>query len=189
MILLFDNYDSFTYNLLDYLKQLNAEVLVLRNDAKSLEEIKQLSIEGIVISPGPGTPSNAGILHVLVKHYYNKLPILGICLGHQAIGEFFGAELVKANKPMHGKISEIVHSNHPMFNNVPMQFTAMRYHSLILKNLPNELKVTAKTNTDEIMAFAHTILPIWGIQFHPESVLTTHGLQMIKNWLELVKKI
>ncbi len=186
MILLFDNYDSFTYNLLDYLKQLKANVLVIRNDEKSLEEITQLNVEGIVISPGPETPSKAGILPELIKYYYNKVPILGICLGHQAIGEYFGARLVKADKPMHGKVSVVMHNNHIMFSHIPLYFEAMRYHSLQLINLPKELNCTAETEQKEVMAFAHFTLPIWGIQFHPESVLTPHGLQMIKNWYDLV---
>ncbi len=187
MILLYDNYDSFTYNLLDYLEQLGAECIVVRNDEKSLEELQSLNFNGIVISPGPGRPKDAGNLMQLIKHYHQVLPILGICLGQQAIGEYFGAQLVKAKNPMHGKTSLIKHQQHAMFKDVPLEFNAMRYHSLILENLPNELIATASSSENEIMAIAHQQYAIWALQFHPESILSEYGMTMLNNWLSEFK--
>lgn len=183
MILLFDNYDSFTYNLLDLVKQLNAPVKVVRNDEFTLSEIISLRPTALLISPGPGRPEQSGILMELLKHYHSKIPILGVCLGMQAIGLHFGAKLVHATQPMHGKTSRIEHTNHIMFKNVPLQTEMMRYHSLILKDLPNELEVTAFTNTGEIMGIAHKKLPIWAVQFHPESILSKDGPLIIGNWI------
>lgn len=187
MILLVDNYDSFTYNLLDYLEQLGASCKVIRNDEYSLSEIIAMEPEAIVISPGPGRPAESGILAELIAYYHDKLPLLGICLGHQAIGEYYGARLQKAAQPMHGKTSVIRHNGHPMFSGIPENMEVMRYHSLILENVPAPLLVTARTAGSEIMAMAHPVLPIWSFQFHPESVLTAFGLTLINNWLSLIK--
>ncbi len=185
MLLLFDNYDSFTYNLQDYFLQLGKPCLVIRNDEMQLNEIEALQPEGIVISPGPETPSKAGILPELILHFHHRLPLLGICLGHQGIGEFFGADLVHAAQPMHGKTSVITHTGHPVFEQVSNPFTAMRYHSLILKNLDRTpLDVIAQSEHGEPMAVAHPTLKICGIQFHPESILTPDGILMLRNWLQ-----
>lgn len=183
MVLLFDNYDSFTYNLLDLLKQFRVEVRVVRNDELTLSEIINLKPSAILISPGPGQPKQSGSLMPLLEHFYDKVPILGVCLGMQAIGEFFGAKLVRAKQAMHGKTSELKLNDHPMFAKVPQNSKMMRYHSLILENLPMNLEITAKTLTGEVMAIAHTNYPIWAVQFHPESILSTDGPQIIENWI------
>ena len=184
-ILLLDNYDSFTYNLYDYLLQLGASCQVIRNDALSLEELQQLDFEGIVLSPGPKTPRDAGILMELIGHFFDKKPILGICLGHQAIGEFFDAHLTRADVPTHGKTSLIRTTAHPLFHGLPTTFEVMRYHSLLLKKMEHtDLQAIAWTDRDEIMALAHKKLPLWGVQFHPESILTQHGLKLLNNWLD-----
>ncbi len=183
-ILLVDNYDSFTYNLYDYFQQLGANCTVIRNDEYSLKAIKDMKFDGLVLSPGPKIPKEAGIMMELIEHYHRIRPILGICLGHQGIGEFFGAKLVKADLPMHGKTSKIQHKGHPLFSGLPASFDVMRYHSLILKNVRPSLQVIASTNSGEIMAAAHSKFNVIGIQFHPESVLTDFGLQILKNWLE-----
>jgi len=188
MVLLIDNYDSFTYNLFDYIKQLGKECTVIRNDEKSLVEIKQLEFECIVISPGPGIPKNAGITMELLKEYYKIKPILGICLGHQAIGEFFDAKLVKANKPVHGKTSTLYFIKHALFKQIKEPFNVMRYHSLILKELKSPLKMIAETKDKSIMAICHQQLPIIGIQFHPESILTENGLKLMSNFFEMIAK-
>lgn len=183
MVLLFDNYDSFTYNLADLLLQHGVDLKVIRNDELSLEEIIALSPKAIVLSPGPGRPENAGLLMPLIHAFHTKVPILGICLGQQAIGIYFGAELTYANKCMHGKVSVIRHNSHPMFAEVSHQSEMMRYHSLVLKTLPQTLVCTASSDEEEIMAIAHFELPIWAVQFHPESVLSPNGPQIIRNWL------
>lgn len=182
MILLIDNFDSFTYNLLDYLRQLNVDCKVVRNDV-SLEDLTPNSFQGVVISPGPGRPENAGNLLPILSHYSGLLPILGICLGHQAIGIQFGAQLVKAKYPMHGKISAVKCRDSPLFRSLPGQLNVVRYHSLILQGLPNCLQVIAKTDANEIMAIRHRNLEIHGLQFHPEAYLTEGGFQMIRNWV------
>ncbi len=188
MVLLLDNYDSFTYNLRDYILQCGQQCVVVRNDEKSLDEIEQLNFTSAIISPGPKTPAEAGITLQFIERFYLQKPILGICLGHQAIGEFLGAKLVKAAKPVHGKTSVITHNNNYLFRHLPAQLEVMRYHSLILTQLQNTpLQVTATTAHDEIMAFAHPVLKLAGVQFHPESVLTTHGLQIMKNWFEEIR--
>lgn len=185
MVLLLDNYDSFTYNLYDYILQLGQQCQVVRNDEMSLEQIAALNFSSIVISPGPKTPKEAGITMQLIEHFHKTKPILGICLGHQAIGQFFGAELVKAAKPMHGKTSSITHNGYWLFKGMPSPFEVMRYHSLVIEeNIPKNLQLLAETNTREPMVIAHENLPIIGVQFHPESVLTEHGLQLLKNWFE-----
>ena len=162
------------------------EVLVLRNDV-SLAEIQKHQFEGIILSPGPGKPEDAGVLMEVIKHYHNKLPILGICLGHQALGEFYGAKLQKATKPMHGKISEISCVNDSLFKDLPCNMPVTRYHSLLLTNLPETLKPLALTKEGELMAFRHVEHPVFAVQFHPEAVLTTYGLDILRNWLSIAK--
>lgn len=183
MVLLLDNFDSFTYNLVDYLSQLGVGVKVFRNDV-DMRTITSEEYSGVVISPGPETPEKAGNLLSILSHYIGKVPILGICLGHQAIGQHFGAELVKAEKPMHGKISKIqIWNEGRIFNGLPEKFNVVRYNSLIIKNLPEELVCLASTESGEIMALRHSSVPLWGLQFHPEAALTQYGLTILKNWL------
>lgn len=182
-LLLIDNYDSFTYNLYDYFLQLKAECRVIRNDELSLEEIKQLEFDGFVLSPGPKKPEDAGILLSLLQAFYLEKPILGICLGHQAIGEFFGAQVGKAPVPVHGKTAQVFHRRHPIFQAIPSPMPVMRYHSLIVQNLANTSLETIGWTDQLVMALAHTQLPIVGVQFHPESILTPHGKQLLENWL------
>ncbi len=187
MVLLLDNYDSFTYNLRDYVVQCGRECMVLRNDEKTLDEISTIHFSSLLISPGPRTPQDAGVTMSLIERYHTSKPILGICLGHQALGLFFGAQLVKAQKPMHGKTSTIYTEAHPMFHHLPSKFDVMRYHSLVLDKIENSsLRVIAKTADEEIMGIAHQELPLAGLQFHPESILTEHGLQMLKNWFTAI---
>lgn len=188
-ILLLDNYDSFTYNLYDYLCSLGANCTVYYNDAVSLDFLKKGVWHGIVLSPGPKRPKDAGILMDCIAYYYDKLPILGVCLGHQALGEFFGADLVHAPIAMHGKISPISHNQKALFENIQSPMPVMRYHSLILKNLPNSLFQTAQTEDNLIMALQHKIYALYGVQFHPESIGTPDGLALMANWLNLVKNI
>ncbi len=187
MILLLDNYDSFTYNLRDYILQCGKECRVIRNDEMSLDEIEKLHFSSAIISPGPKTPHEAGITMKFIERFHQTKPMFGICLGHQAIGEFFGAKLVKAIKPMHGKTSLISHNKNYLFNNLPLEFAVMRYHSLILSELEKTpLQITATTEENEVMAIQHPTLKIAGVQFHPESILTPHGLQLMKNWFEYI---
>lgn len=186
MILLLDNYDSFTYNLCDYILQLGADCTVKRNDEISLTEIEKLNPEAIIISPGPCTPKDSGITMKVVERFVETIPLLGICLGFQAIGEFFGASLQKADLPMHGKTSELFHDDE-IFENIPQKIKVMRYHSLVLNNLESTpLKVIANTNENIPMAFRHSFLPIYGFQFHPESILTEYGIEMMRNWLQII---
>ncbi len=187
MVLLLDNYDSFTYNLRDYIQQCGKTCTVIRNDELSIAEIEKLNFSSVVISPGPKTPAEAGITMRFIAHFYVHKPILGICLGHQALGEFFGATLTRAQKPMHGKTSAITHSNNYLFNALPNPMQVMRYHSLVLGNMPNSpLQVTATTAEGEVMAISHPALKIAGVQFHPESVLTPNGLQLMRNWFTYI---
>ncbi len=187
-ILLLDNFDSFTYNLLDYLGRVGAVCEVHRNNV-SLETLKQENYVGVLLSPGPGKPQEAGNLIDVLAYFHQKLPILGVCLGHQAIGEFFGAKLLKAQKPMHGKISKItLTQDSVLFRDLPKQLGVVRYHSLVLQNLPKCLEATALSQENEIMALQHTFLPICGVQFHPEAALTNFGLQMIENWVSSLAK-
>ena len=187
MILLLDNYDSFTYNLAQYLGELGCQVEVHRNDRISVEQIAQRKPERIVISPGPCTPQEAGICVELIQKLAGKIPILGVCLGHQAVGAAFGGKIIRAPKLFHGKTSQIRHDGSGVFRGLPNPFTATRYHSLIVerKSLPAELQVTAETDDDIIMGMQHRQYPLMGVQFHPESVLTDSGKQLLKNFLSL----
>lgn len=188
-ILLVDNYDSFTYNLYDYICQLGAVCTVIRNDEYPIDVIQKMTFDGLILSPGPKTPKDAGLLMQLIQTFYRTKPILGICLGHQGICEFFGAKLVKATLPMHGKTSLIRHTGHPLFDNIPSEFEVMRYHSLIIREIENTgLDIIATTPTKEIMAIAHREFPLTGVQFHPESILTQYGLKLLDNWLSIVHK-
>jgi anthranilate synthase/aminodeoxychorismate synthase-like glutamine amidotransferase len=187
VILLLDNYDSFTYNLAQYLGELGCQVEVHRNDRISVEQIAQRKPERIVISPGPCTPQEAGISVEMIQRLAGKIPILGVCLGHQAIGAAFGGKIIRAPKLFHGKTSQIRHDGSGVFRGLPNPFTATRYHSLIVerKSLPAELQVTAETDDDIIMGMQHRQYPLMGVQFHPESVLTDSGKQLLKNFLSL----
>ncbi|MES2894624.1 aminodeoxychorismate/anthranilate synthase component II [Phenylobacterium sp. LH3H17] len=187
MILVIDNYDSFTYNLVHYLNELGAETLVYRNDALSVQEALGLHPQGVLLSPGPCTPNEAGICLPLLRAAPADLPILGVCLGHQAIGQAYGGDVVRAKQVMHGKTSAISHTGKGIFKGVPNPFTATRYHSLSVDRdtLPAELEVTAWTEDGEIMGFAHRTRPVHGVQFHPESIATEGGHLMLANFLEL----
>lgn len=187
MLLLLDNYDSFTYNLAQYLGQMGEKLEVRRNDKISLDEIEDLSPHRIVISPGPCTPSEAGISVPLIEKFATRVPILGVCLGHQAIGAAFGGEIVRAEKIMHGKTSKIHHDGKTIFRNLPQDFPATRYHSLIVerKSLPADLEISAETDDGTIMGLRHKRLRVEGVQFHPESVLTQAGFKLLENFLSL----
>ncbi len=187
MILVLDNYDSFTYNLVQYFGELGADLHVVRNDQISVDEIAKLGPERIVVSPGPCTPHEAGISCEVIKNFGEKLPILGVCLGHQCIGEVYGGEVVRADRLMHGKTSPILHTGKGVFAGLPSPFEATRYHSLIVKRdtLPDVLEITAETAEGEIMGLQHKTLPVHGVQFHPESILTTEGKRLLQNFLEL----
>lgn len=183
-VLLLDNYDSFTYNLYDYLHQAGCSVTVKRNDEIKAAEVEDLKPDAIVLSPGPRIPREAGCLMDVIKLHHDKLPMLGVCLGHQAVGEFFGATLKKAIKPVHGKTAKVFYqTDHPLLKNLTNPFEAMRYHSLIIDNLPKCLIQMGQTKEGELMIMRHETLPIFGVQFHPESILTPEGLQLIKNWV------
>tara|TARA_R110002049_G_scaffold64547_2_gene170171 strand:+ start:17 stop:595 length:579 start_codon:yes stop_codon:yes gene_type:complete len=183
-IVLVDNYDSFTWNLVDYFHRCGVQLQVIRNDV-SLAKLQQLQADALVLSPGPESPQKAGNLMQFVEHFHDKLPMFGICLGHQAIGEFFGANLKKGLKPMHGKISTIkILEQQGLYKDLPNQFDVVRYHSLVLDNLPTELIQTAISQEAELMSMRHATLPICGVQYHPEAVLTQNGLALIKNWLD-----
>lgn len=185
MLLLLDNFDSFTYNLVDYFGQAGVEAKVVRNDVP-LQEVIQLPVTAVVLSPGPGTPKQAGSLMDVIHYYHEKVPMLGICLGHQALGEFFGAKLEKGIKPMHGKVSEIICEADPIFESIPSKTEVVRYHSLVLRHTPESILPLAHTAEGELMAFKHKTLPLYALQFHPEAALTTYGLQMLKNWVSIV---
>ena len=187
MILLVDNYDSFTYNLAQYLGQIGETLEVRRNDQISIEEIGRMAPERIVISPGPGIPRRAGVTIPMVREFAGRIPILGVCLGHQAIGEAFGGRVIRASQIMHGKISAIRHDGKTIFHGLPQGFTATRYHSLIVerKSLPRVLEISAETDDGTIMGLRHRKLKVEGVQFHPESVLTEVGLQLLRNFLAL----
>ena len=190
MYVLIDNYDSFTYNLVQYLQELGAEVLVHRNDQISIDQIEALNPDRLMISPGPCTPNEAGISIAAIQHFAGKLPILGVCLGHQSIGQAFGGKVVRARQVMHGKTSPIYHSGVGIFRNLPSPYTATRYHSLVVEkdSLPDCLEMTAWTchedgSVDEVMGMRHKTLPIEGVQYHPESILSEHGHALLENFL------
>ena len=186
MVLMIDNYDSFTFNLVQYLGELGAEVEVVRNDEITLDEVAARAPARIVISPGPCTPSEAGISVPLIQRFAGTVPILGVCLGHQAIGQAFGGRVVRAARVMHGKLSPIVHDGYGVFGGLPSPFTATRYHSLAIErtSLPDALEVTATADDGEIMGVRHRSYPVEGVQFHPEAILTEHGRRLLANFLE-----
>jgi anthranilate synthase/aminodeoxychorismate synthase-like glutamine amidotransferase len=191
MVIVIDNYDSFTYNLVQYLGELGANPIVYRNDQITIDQIKEKSPDYIVISPGPGRPSDAGVSLQVIRELHKKFPILGVCLGHQSIGEAFGAKVVHAPYVMHGKTSEIYHDNKTIFKDLPNPFTATRYHSLVIdpSTVPEELQISAKTEDGIIMGVRHETYPLEGIQFHPEAILTTQGRALLKNFLDTYAKI
>ncbi|PAE23747.1 MULTISPECIES: aminodeoxychorismate/anthranilate synthase component II [Bacillaceae] len=191
MILLIDNYDSFTFNLYQYLGELGQEMKVVRNDQITVEEIEKLNPDAIVLSPGPGRPEQAGVIVEVIQQFYRKLPILGICLGHQAIGYAFGAKIEKAKKIMHGKVSNLKHNGSQLFQYMPQPISIMRYHSLIIQSgtLPGSFKVLARSMDDnEIMAIKHEVYPLYGLQFHPESVGTDLGKRILENFLQTIRR-
>jgi anthranilate synthase component 2 len=186
VILLIDNYDSFTYNLAQYFGELGAPPVVKRNDEITLDEIEALHPERIVISPGPGRPEDAGISVAVIKRFGPRLPVLGVCLGHQGIGVAFGGQVVRAAQLMHGKVSSVQHDGRGVFRGISQPFTAGRYHSLVVAEpLPDELEASARTDDGTIMGVRHRTLPVHGVQFHPESVLTGEGRRLLRNFLEL----
>jgi len=187
MLLMIDNYDSFTYNLVQYLRELGEEVVVYRNDKITLDEIARLNPQRLVISPGPCTPNEAGISVAAIRHFAGKLPILGVCLGHQSIGQAFGGRIVRAERLMHGKTSPVFHDGRELFSGLPDPFAATRYHSLLVEreSLPDSLEITAWTAEGEIMGMRHRQLPLWGVQFHPESILTVNGMELLRNFLSM----
>ncbi|GAA3411702.1 aminodeoxychorismate/anthranilate synthase component II [Paenibacillus hodogayensis] len=187
MILVIDNYDSFTYNLVQYLGEIGQEVVVRRNDEIDLNGIEALKPDRILISPGPCTPNEAGISLALIDHFKGKVPILGVCLGHQAIGQAFGGDVIRAEKLMHGKTSDIYHDGKTIFEGIPSPYTATRYHSLIVRRetLPDCLEISAETKDGEIMGLRHKQYPIEGVQFHPESIITDHGLTLLRNFVAI----
>lgn len=187
MLLMLDNYDSFTYNIVQYFGELGQDVRVLRNDQTTVAEIEALDPKYICISPGPCDPAQAGISLEVIKHFAGKKPILGVCLGHQAIGEAFGGKIVRAKTIMHGKASKITHTNTDIFKDIPSPYTVIRYHSLAIEreSLPECLTITAETEDGEIMGIAHKTLPIYGVQFHPESILSEYGHKLLQNFLNL----
>jgi len=186
MLLMIDNYDSFTYNLVQYLGELGADVRVFRNDAITLDEVASMKPDHIVVSPGPCTPSEAGISVPLIKRFAGAIPILGVCLGHQAIGQAFGGRVVRAQRVMHGKLSPVTHDARGVFAGVPSPFPVTRYHSLAIERatMPADLAVTATSDDGEVMGVRHRTLAVEGVQFHPEAILTEHGRHMLGNFLE-----
>ncbi len=187
MILMIDNYDSFTYNLVQYFGELGADLVVYRNDKITINKVNKLDPEKIIISPGPFQPNEAGISGQLIRDYAGRVPILGVCLGHQCIGQVFGGNIVRANRLMHGKTSPIYHKNREIFQGLPSPFDATRYHSLIIQNdsLPDCLELTAWTDEEEIMGIQHKEMSIYGVQFHPESILTIEGKKLLGNFLSV----
>lgn len=190
MILMIDNYDSFTYNLVQYLGEMGQELKVFRNDAITIKDIQKLKPARIVISPGPGSPKDAGISNEVIRAFAGKVPILGVCLGHQCIGEVFGGKVIRAKRLMHGKTSQIFHDKKDLFKNIDNPFVATRYHSLLVErqSLPKGLTVTAQTKEKEIMGLTHKKYPIYGVQFHPESILTSSGKEILRNFLKLTRQ-
>jgi para-aminobenzoate synthetase component 2 len=187
MILVVDNYDSFTYNLVQCFGELGAELVVRRNDQTTIHEVEQMRPERLCISPGPGTPDDAGISNDLIRHFGPRIPVLGVCLGHQCIGQVYGAQVVRADRLMHGKTSPILHEGDGVFAGLPIPFEATRYHSLIVRRetLPAELEIVAETSEHEIMGLRHRQHPVYGVQFHPESIMTGEGKKLLANFLAL----
>ena len=187
MLLMIDNYDSFTYNLVQYFGELEQQVEVFRNDEITVDRIEALRPTHLVISPGPCTPNEAGVSVEAIRYFAGKVPVLGVCLGHQSIGHYFGGRVVRADRLMHGKTSPIRHQNTDVFEGMPQNFLATRYHSLLVERatLPAVLEITAETAEGEIMGLRHRTLPIWGVQFHPESIATEGGMKILQNFLEL----
>ena len=187
MLIMIDNYDSFTYNLVQYFGELGTDIKVFRNDEISIESLKQMNPDHIVISPGPGRPEGAGISVDVIKNFVGKIPILGVCLGHQCIGYAYGGRIVGAASLMHGKTSKITHHDSDVFKGLSQSFSATRYHSLVIEeaSLPDELEVTARSDDNEIMGIRHKTQSLWGVQFHPESILTVEGQQLLANFLKL----
>jgi anthranilate synthase component 2 len=190
-LLIIDNYDSFTYNLVQYFQMLGCQVAVRKNDQITLEDVQKVKPDALVISPGPCTPKEAGISVDLIKRFYKEIPILGVCLGHQAIGYAFGSNIVRAKRLMHGKTSLIYHTGEGIFKGIKNPFTAVRYHSLVIEreSLPDILKITAESEDGEIMGIQHIEYPIFGLQFHPESVLSEAGMDLLRNFLEISQGI
>ncbi|OIJ17526.1 aminodeoxychorismate/anthranilate synthase component II [Anaerobacillus alkalilacustris] len=191
MILMIDNYDSFTYNLVQYLGEMGQELLVRRNDKITIEEIEQLNPSYLMISPGPCSPNEAGISMEAIKYFAGKIPIFGVCLGHQSIAQVFGGDVVRAERLMHGKTSEMLHDGKTIFEGISSPLTATRYHSLIVKRetLPDCFEISSETNEGEIMAIRHKELPIEGVQFHPESIMTNDGKQMLRNFINSYSRV
>jgi anthranilate synthase/aminodeoxychorismate synthase-like glutamine amidotransferase len=185
MILLIDNYDSFTYNLAQALQILGSEVTIVRNDAVEDRDLESMHPSHLVVSPGPGTPEQSGVTMQAIRHFSGKIPVLGVCLGHQALGQCFGAELKRAPKPMHGKLSKIYHDGRTIYNRLRNPFEGMLYHSLILEDLPPDLEVSARSMEGGIMGIRHRRLPLEGVQFHPESILTEYGSRLLQNFLAM----
>lgn len=187
MLLVIDNYDSFTYNLVQYFGQLGVEQKIYRNDAITVEEALALNPERVMISPGPCSPNEAGVSLEMIAAFAGKKPLLGVCLGHQCLGQYYGGKIVRAKNLMHGKTSPVIHRDTDIFHGLPKPMEATRYHSLIVErtSLPDCLEVTAETEHGEIMGLAHKVLPIWGVQFHPESIATDEGMKMLENFLKL----
>ncbi|MBN1269324.1 MAG: aminodeoxychorismate/anthranilate synthase component II [Kiritimatiellae bacterium] len=187
MVVMIDNYDSFTYNLVQYLGELGADIRVIRNDAMTAAEVAALKPDKVLVSPGPGTPDQAGISCEVIRLLGPKTPILGVCLGHQCIGQVYGGKIVRAGRLMHGKTSVIHHKRQGVLKNMPNPFEAIRYHSLLVEraSLPPELKITAETTAGEIMGLQHAVHPVYGVQFHPESILTQEGKRIVRTFLSL----
>lgn len=187
MILMIDNYDSFTFNIVQYLGELGAEVKVVRNDQITVEEAEKLRPAKILVSPGPCSPAEAGVSCDIIRHFGTKLPVFGVCLGHQALGYVYGGKVIRADRLMHGKTSPILHTGKGVLKGMPNPFDAIRYHSLLVerKSLPADLEITAETKEGEIMGLQHRTLPVYGVQFHPESILTQDGKRILQNFLEI----
>ncbi|WP_096186174.1 aminodeoxychorismate/anthranilate synthase component II [Evansella halocellulosilytica] len=190
MILMIDNYDSFTYNLVQYLGEMGQELIVKRNDEISIKEIEEMNPDFLMISPGPCTPNEAGISLEAIRHFAGKIPIFGVCLGHQSIAQVFGGKVIRSDRLMHGKTSEVNHTGETIFKDIPNPFTATRYHSLIVEreSLPDCFEITSETEIGEIMAIRHKDLPVEGVQFHPESIMTGEGKQLLRNFIERYKE-
>lgn len=184
-MILIDNYDSFTYNIVQYLCELGAEPRVFKNDKITTDDLRKMDFEHIIISPGAGTPDNAGVSLDVIKEFYKTKKVLGVCLGHQCIAQFFGAKIVKDICPCHGKVSSISHSTSKLFTGIPQNFEVTRYHSLVVEDVPSELKITAKTADGIVMALEHEKYALYGVQFHPEAVLTQYGHELLENFLKI----